>query len=199
MEIFGPDRAFLPATLDGLFQGNEDGLELGLLRVLPDVKDPVGRRVLLMDPSKQDSSRFERVQMVQSVWYGIHAVLEDEETQKRGVLCMACPRHARLSQFDSKLDQMIVESVKGYLPIRISCIAICHPPSFFRIIWPIVRVFLGSRLRKRVHVFGGSDDSVVKKLEALLKLSPDQIPELIGGKLKLNHLAWLEERRAAGK
>ena len=59
-------------------------------------------------------------------------------------------------------------------------------------------MFLGSRLRKRVHVYGGSDEAVVKKVGSL-GFSKDQIPELIGGNLKLNHTAWLEERHQAGK
>ena len=198
-------------------------MEQGLVSVLPGVKDPQGRGVLLMDPSKQDASRFQRVQVVQAFWYAVHAILESEDTQKRGVICLACPRHAKFSQFDSKVDQMIIEvcaaiakccwwistyffsysqpilqSVKGCLPLRISCISICHPPSFFRVIWPIVRVFLGSRLRKRVNVFCGSDEAVVKKIEGF-GLTKDQIPELIGGNLKLENKAWLEERQRHGK
>ena len=98
LEIFGPDKAFLPVTQDGLFQGNKDGMELGLVTLLPGVKDPNGRGVMLMDPSKQDASRFQRVQMVQSLWYVVHAVLENEDTQKKGVICLACPRNAKFSQ-----------------------------------------------------------------------------------------------------
>ena len=59
-------------------------------------------------------------------------------------------------------------------------------------------MFLGSRLRKRVRVYGGSDVAVVKKVGSL-GLTKDQVPELIGGNLKLNHTAWLQERRNAGK
>ena len=136
--------------------------------------------------------------MVQAFWYCIHAALEDEETQKSGLLCVACPRHAKFKQFDPTLNQMLMDAIKGILPVRITCITICHPPTFFRVIWPVIKILMGSRLRKRVKVFSGSDESVVKQIESI-GLAKNQVPELIGGTLKVDHLAWLEGRKRASK
>lgn len=198
LELFGPEKAFLPLTHESLSEGTKAAIERGFVTVLPGVKDPDGRGVVLVDPSRIDSSKFERVDMVRGFWYSIHAILEEESTQKRGMIALVCPRNAKLSKFDSKLDQMIMESIKGCLPLRMSCIAICHPPSFFRIIWPIVSVIMGARLRKRVKVFMGKDEDVVGKVESI-GLTRDQIPELIGGNFKVDRKAWLEGRIQEGK
>ena len=88
--------------------------------------------------------------------------------------------------------------MRGALPVRITCISICHPPPFFRLIWPVIKVIMGDRVRKRVRVIGGSGESVVKQCENI-GLSKDKIPELIGGTLKVDHVGWLEGRKKAGK
>ena len=79
--------------------------------------------------------------------------------------------------------------------MRISCIAICHPPSFFNIVWPVVKVFFGSRLRKRMFLAGGGvhhdDEAAVQKLKEKVGLTPEQIPQLIGGTLHLTPDDWL--------
>lgn len=181
-----------------MFSGNDEGLALGFATLLPGIKGPGGRAVVFVDPSKNDPS-IDRIKIVQQLWYTVHAALEDEETQKKGLIIMACPRNAKFKQFDSKLMKLNMGSMKGALPVRISCISICHPPSFFRLIWPIAKLVMGDRVRQRVKVIGGSDESVTKQCEESIGLPKDCVPELIGGTLKVDHPAWLETRKKAGK
>ena len=198
MFFFGSEKAFLPLTQAGMFAGNDEGLALGFATLLPGIKGPGGRAVVLADPSKNDSSKATRIQMAQQLWYTVHAALEDEETQKNGLIILACPRNAKFKQFDSKLLKLNMGSMKGALPVRISCISICHPPSFFRLIWPVAKLIMGDRVRQRVKVMGGSNESVMKQCESI-GLPKECVPELIGGTLKVDHLAWLEARKKAGK
>lgn len=198
LELFGPDKAFLPLTLEGMFSDNEDGINLGLATLLPGVKGPAGRSVVLFDPALQDASKYTRAQMVKAFWYIIFSALEDENAAKHGIFFISCTKNVKFSQFDPKLNKMIIGSMQGCLPVRISCIAICYPPTFFRAIWPVIKAIMGSRLRKRIKVMSGSDESVVKQLEAI-GLAKEQLPELLGGTLKVDHIAWLKTHKQAGK
>ena len=172
LELFGPDKAFLPMTLGGLFSDSQLGLQAGLSTVLPHdiVKDPDERSVILYDPSRQDnSSRESRLAMVKALWYCIHAALLDNEiTQRKGMIGLVCPRNAGLREFDPRVDKLVMESVQGILPIRISCVVVCHPPAVFGFVWSIVQLFLTDHIRKRVQIFRGTDDQVVQQLHARL-------------------------------
>ena len=170
---------------------------MGFMRVVP-ARDPSGRSILHVDPSLQDGSKYERESMCRSLWYMLHAVLEDEETQKKGVIFTVYPHRAKLSQFDRALARMNMESIKGCIPVRMTGIHICHPPSFFQIIFPIFKIFMGERLRKRVRVHGGSESHVLDRLTGF-GLTKDKLPSDLGGKLVLDHEGWLDERKSKQK
>lgn len=198
LEIFGPDRAFLPLTQAQALKDDSVALGMDFSRLVVGSEDSIGRGVIFIDPSKVDHSKYTRESMVRSVWYMIHAALEKESTQRFGIVAISFPKNAKFSQFDRHLDAMITDSLKGYLPLRLSAIHICHPPAFLLIIFPIIKIFLGERLRKRVRVHGGSVEHVLDRL-ATFGLTKDKLPSDIGGDIVLDKKAWLESRMAKGK
>jgi hypothetical protein len=198
LELFGPEKAFLPLHLDKALREDTYPMSLEYIRLLPVKADPSGRSVIIVDPSKQEGSKYARESMVRVVWYMIHAALEDEETQKKGIVVIANPKNAKFSQFDQKQDSMIVASLKGILPMRLSEIHICNPPYFFRILFPIVKIFLGERLRKRVNVHSGSDEKMLDRLDKF-GLKREDLPSDLGGQIVLDHDGWLEDRKHDGK
>jgi hypothetical protein len=76
--------------------------------------------------------------------------------------------------------------------------SICHPPALFSVIGPLINLFLGERLRKRVKVeSGGSDERDLEKLTNY-DLTKDRVPsELVGGHTVLDHKNWLLDRKAS--
>jgi hypothetical protein len=142
ISLFGPVKAFLPMTLDGALKDDEVALSIGFARLVP-AKDPVGRSIVFVDPSKLDSSKYERESMVRALWYVLHAALENVDAQKMGCIMMGYPKNAHISQVDRSLMKMNMESIRGCIPVRISAFFLCHPPTFFAVIFPIIKLFLG--------------------------------------------------------
>jgi hypothetical protein len=195
--IFGPDRAFLPLTQDQALKDDAVAMGFGFFQLTP-CKDPSGRSIIFVDPSRQDKTKYERESMARSMWYVMHAALEDSETQKKGLVAMAYPKKAKFAQLDRGLAKLNMESIKGCVPVRMSVVHLCHPPTFFRIVFPIFKVFMGERIVKRFRVHAGPDESVLEKL-ATFGLTKDFVPSELGGNIVLDHKAWLSDRKADGK
>jgi CRAL/TRIO domain len=202
VDIFGPDRAFLPLTLKegGALQDNDTHTAFGLgVMTLLQAKDPTGRSIIYFDPGRQDKSLYgnHRI-LVRTFWYVVHAALEDEETQRKGIVVISDPGRAKFSQFDSKVVQLMIGSFRGGLPVRLSAIHIVHPPAFISFIWPVVNLFLGKRLRQRVRVHSGKEEKVLEELEAKFGLTKAMLPTTIGGMVELRHQQWLASRSSSG-
>lgn len=141
--MFGQDKAFLPMTLDGALKDDHISLGVGFARLVVPAKDPAGRSIIFADPSKLDSTKYDRESMVRATWYVMHAALESVDAQKMGVVMVAYPKHVHITQVDRKLMKLNMESIKGCIPVRLAAFQICHPPEIFSIIFPLIKLFLG--------------------------------------------------------
>ena len=201
VELFGQDKAFLPLTLgdDGPFRDDDASLKIGFMR-LTHKRDPAGRPILFADPSRlpSDQSSYDDESMCRALWYVMHSAIEDETTQRKGSVIVAFPKNAKFAQFNRKLVQMNGESIKGCIPIRLSAVHICHPPVFFDLIFPIIKLIMGAKLRKKIKVNSGSDEKIVKKMENQFGITSDKLPTEMGGTLVLDHEQWLKERLENG-
>jgi len=195
LDLFGEDRAFKPLTLSSIY-ANEDevALKRGFLNLLPDT-DESGRGLLFADPSKLDPTKYEREMMVRVLWYILHAALENESTQQKGIIIMAHPRHAKFSNLDRTLMKMNVDSLRGCLPVRLSVFYIVHPPSFFKLIFPFIKLIVGSRLKQRIKLCSGTDENVLNNFKEF-GISEESLPTDIGGKYQLDLIQWIEKRRS---
>jgi CRAL/TRIO domain len=198
VEIFGAERAFLPLSLQSGALDKDDiaALRHGFVRLVP-TKDPAGRAILFADPSRQEANKNNRLRTVRAMWYVMHVALEDVETQKVGVVLISDPRRAKFSQTDSKLDQLMISSIRGCLPVRVSGMHLCHMPTFFSIIFPIIKVFLGKKLRQRIILHQGSVEHVLDRLQ-VYGLTRDKLPDQLGGTVPLDQEKWVEDRMKAG-
>jgi len=199
IEIFGEERGFLPLNLEGALKGDEKALQIAYLRPTHE-KDDAGRAILFVDPSRMplDKKTLDRKSMGRAFWYYIHAALEDEDVQRKGFVILAYGEKVKFSHYDQPMDKINMSSIKGCLPVRIAAFHVCHPPTFFSVIFPIMKVFLGERLRKRVKLHTGSHDDVNEILEVKFGVERGKLPTEMGGANVLDHMKWLETRRAAG-
>lgn len=186
-------------TLDKALADDEVALKFAFARIVVGATDPSGRTIMFADPSRQDKTKYTRPSMTRAVWYVIHAALENKTTQQKGLVMIAYPRKAKMSQIDRPQMKMNLESIQGILPLRISCILMCHPPTFFAIVFSFIQLFMAARTKKRLQVLSGSDEKVLKALEEKFGLTKACLPSDIGGHIVLDSDMWYEERRREGK
>lgn len=197
--LFGPIKAFEPMTFKGALRHDEDAAKLGVFNVLPGT-DSEGRKVVWVDgsafPTKYDE-KVSRESLCRFMWYCYHCLLsESETTQKHGVVALFFNRKTmHLNQFDRQRTKLSVKSVKGCLPVRLKAIHLCQPPTWFSVAFPIVKIFLGERLRKRVCLHKGETNGKVFESLSAHGLSKDIIPTDIGGSVVYDHVEWFEERK----
>ena len=195
IEIFGQDRAFLPMTLNGALQDDDVALQMGMAQLVG-TKDSTGRTIFLFDPAKQDRTLYSRKSMARVFWYVIHAALECDDAQQKGVIFISYAKDVKFSQFDRGLIGILGPSIKGSLPIRLAAMHICYPPTFFNIVFSVISFFLGEKLRKRVRNHGSTN--VPDKL-AEFGLTADILPVQLDGTVNMDLSKWVVERKTAGK
>mmetsp|Transcript_14728 Transcript_14728/g.30362 ORF Transcript_14728/g.30362 Transcript_14728/m.30362 type:complete len:289 (-) Transcript_14728:355-1221(-) len=198
IEIFGPERAYLPLTLDGALKDDWTALTTNFIQIIPGVRDAMGRSIIYVDSSKQDKTKYEKYSMVRTFWYMLHAAVESEEAQQHGVVVMLFPHNAKISQFDRELLKINIVSLQGVIPIRASAIHLCRPPSFFKLVLVFVRLMTSKRTQKRMLVHFGDEKTVLEKI-ANYGLDKDMVPTDLGGNVKLDVVSWLEQRKSEGK
>lgn len=194
LSVFGPEKAFLPLTLEGALKDDEVALSTGFISLVGDQKDSSGRSIFFGDPLKQNFDAYSTQSMIRAAWYILHAALENEGTQKKGLLVLADLKGASLSVIDHELIRVVALSAMGCIPIRISGLHGCYPPKVFWVILPILKVLLGERLSKRIKIHSGSNETVLANL-AKYGLEANAHPTQIGGDLVVNMDEWLEKRR----
>ena len=199
VELFG-DKAFLPMTLDGALRDDWDALKLGIWRLAG--YDTSGRaRIVFADPSLHDTNVCSIDAVARANWYVIHAALEDELTRRDGVVFVNYPARLRFSQLSPQLAKLSLGS--ELLPVRIRGFHIVNPPKLFtKIVFPIIKAaakLVSQQFHDMLAVHSGSDEEVIEELKKA-GISRSALPtDMPGGTLGIDHVAWLEERRAIGR
>lgn len=130
--------------------------------------------------------------MGRACWHVFHGALHDnEEAQKKGVIILADLSGFQMTQFDRKFVKMIMKSVQGRMPIRLSCVHICHPPSFLQLVMPFVMAVVHERVQKRLKFhFGRLTDQLTEDLSQY-RLSESNLPISLGGTDSANTAKWI--------
>lgn len=223
IDLFGENRAFKPIHLGGdgalssdgsehdgadrsadeaMVQHTLKGLNLGFIRPTQ-THDAGGRAILFVNPSRlagyNKNNSDERMGVARALWYVMHNAIEGNDTvQKLGMIAVAHPQHVKPSVIDRKLMKLNMESLSGCIPVRMGGFHICHPPWFFgKIVFPIMRVVMPERMRKRVRVHSGSEEKVLDNLKDF-GLGREVLPSEIGGDVILDTDSWLQEMKSRG-
>ena len=189
LEVFGPDKAFLPILdlgTNGALKDNHKELKHGYVRsATPGTcQDPDGRAIFFIDGTKLDDARDDpeiTVEgMIRATWYQVHAGLLSESAQRKGFVVLY--RSVRsLKALRKSPAKSIAASIRGALPIRLAAIHIIDPPPLVSILIRLARSVIGKAIQNRMYVH--DFESHEKILENLSKygLDRNQLPNELGG------------------
>jgi CRAL/TRIO domain len=197
VHIFGPIKAFQRLCLDEALRDDTVALNMGLA-TLTLTKDESGRNIIYADPTKQDIGAYTTESMARVIWYVLHAALEDETTQKKGVIIVVDLRIVKLSLFDRELVRILAGSVQGCIPVRLSGLHGTSPPRIFGVIFPFIKALLGERIGKRIRIHSSHNLEHVQEGLAKYGMPLEVIPTQLGGGAKICHQSWLKQLRIDG-
>ena len=191
--LFG-NKAFLPMSLDRALQ---DDIET--MKTIPEAyfatgKDDHGRIVLFSNKNRIDFSHHDRMSVNRCVWYHIHIHLEDIQVQKRGVVSVGLFRINSPNQFDRIQVKMFIVSMRDALPIKWICLHICHAPTFFNFVFPMLKFLMGKEIRLRTKTHYGSEEKILLELERY-GIQRSLIMKSIGGMYDLKMEEWLNHQQ----
>lgn len=196
LETFGPDKAFTPLTLTSALRDDTIPLYLSSMQIIR--RQSPSRDILYFDPSKLDKTLYTRDSACRALWYWFHAMLEDEQVQKRGIIILNYNANFSLRNRDPTLTKLCLRTVQGILPIRMSAIHGCHAPLMYSCLISFILVFVGERVRQRILAHNGSQESVLCTLRTTYGIQLEDIPTDMGGNRVLDVAAWLNERKRDG-
>jgi CRAL/TRIO domain len=197
VEVFGPIKAFQRLSLDEALSDDTLARETGLV-ALTLTKDESGRNILFADPTKQRIGAYSTASMARVIWYMLHAALEDEMSQKRGVIVLVDLRIIKLSFLDTELVRILAASVQGCIPIRLSGLHGTSPPRIFGVMFPVIKKLLGERLGKRIRIHSSHKLEEVQAGLANYGMPLKVIPTQLGGGAEVCHESWLKQQRING-
>ena len=85
--------------------------------------------------------------------------LKGEQTQLNGVCVFHDFSGVTLANLDREIPKRMFKLLSGKLPVRLGAIYILDPPWFVSyIVFPILKLFMPSKLRSRIHLVYGKEN-----------------------------------------
>ena len=196
LQLFGPACLGRPITQQDLNVDDQAALNAGHLQLLP-TRDRAGRVVFcdlqnLFKPAKTGLNQ------IRAYIYMILSAVEDEETQKRGLVVILY----HMGKINTNLDQDVMQegSISDqWLPIRFSAIHECLDHPMMKVISKIIAMTTGPDFRARFRVHEGTHTECQYKL-LTFGIPIDMFPITSQGELKRSsHKQFLARRRAKEK
>mmetsp|Transcript_33886 Transcript_33886/g.74340 ORF Transcript_33886/g.74340 Transcript_33886/m.74340 type:complete len:637 (+) Transcript_33886:221-2131(+) len=193
LDLWGPDRCFLPMTLAGAMRDEvEPMVNRCLNQVLP-VTDTSGRAIIFGCPNRRNFSEYSIEQEFMALVYLFETIIENPDLRMRGIVCLVDGRGIERKHVSKKLLRFARE-IELSLPICLRAIHMCHPSTvLYYVIQPVVRHFMGKEFRLRNKLHYGSEAKVLSDLEAYC-LPRDRVPRELGGNVDLDLNMWVTER-----
>ena len=131
---------------------------------------------------------------MRSLWFIAHALLENQQVQKNGVVTLLVPKEAgNESSNDPKIVRFIFRDL-GILPIRIQAFHHVLESQTLKFMRDITLFALGPSLRARYREHLVRVCDLAKELEPY-GIDADILPADLGGTSDFNYESWLQAQR----
>ena len=193
-DLFGPDRCYLPMTLDGAMQDEVDNLvNRGVVQLLP-VPDKSGRAIVYSDLTRRDLSKYSSKQECMAFFYFQEVIAEDLDSLRAGFISLHNSFGIGKSAFNKPQRELAARS-DDFSSLICRALHVVNPsPIVHHFILPIVKNLFGKSLRLRVATHIGPPDKILRQLEQY-RLPQECIPVELGGSLQYDMEEWVTKRR----
>ena len=192
-DFFGPDRCFLPMTLNGAMQDEVDNLVNRCIVQLLPVPDKSGRHIVYSDLTRRDFSKYSTKQECMAFFYFYEVIAEDLDSLRAGFISLHNSFGITKSSFNKSAREFAARS-DDFSPLVCRALHVVNPsPIVHHLILPIVKNLFGKSLRLRVATHRGPPDKILRQLEHY-RLPKECIPVELGGSLQLDMKEWVTKR-----
>eukprot|EP00549_Striatella_unipunctata_P019628 CAMPEP_0118706328 /NCGR_PEP_ID=MMETSP0800-20121206/20490_1 /TAXON_ID=210618 ORGANISM="Striatella unipunctata, Strain CCMP2910" /NCGR_SAMPLE_ID=MMETSP0800 /ASSEMBLY_ACC=CAM_ASM_000638 /LENGTH=349 /DNA_ID=CAMNT_0006608837 /DNA_START=74 /DNA_END=1123 /DNA_ORIENTATION=+ len=197
LAIFGPEKCYMPMTINGALCDDWEALSCGGCMILPGT-DSSGRRFFFVDPTKIKFDTYTQEQLLRAWWYYLEALLDtDESVAEKGAVEIVFTYHAKGPDFRPVFRKTILLQ-QSIIPIRFAAVhSFIRPGLVYSIFGPLFKLLLDKRMRSRMVEHTGSMLGMAMELQKY-GIGKEVIPEEMGGELNFDVTAWLEVQKKNG-
>mmetsp|Transcript_21270 Transcript_21270/g.32723 ORF Transcript_21270/g.32723 Transcript_21270/m.32723 type:complete len:312 (+) Transcript_21270:134-1069(+) len=194
VDLFGLDRAFRKLSLQDLEEEDQIGLLNGGIRALPE-RDEAGRGLLFSYRTLWDNrGGTSHKSMSRVLWYMCHALVEDVEVQRHGIILLAVNLMDSATTQDAKLNRICWRDAQHALPVLLQgSHQLVHNQVMSRLLETTLYA-AGSRIQNRFILHKVKCLEMAGELEEY-GISATDVPPELGGTLDFDYASWVEERR----
>ncbi|CAG5125676.1 unnamed protein product [Candidula unifasciata] len=154
-------------------------LEDGTVEVLKQ-RDNNGCKVIVIRPGNWNPDHYPFTEVPKAVFLLMWKILEDEETQVSGIhlinnLAGFTLKHA--AHFNPGIAKTFMGIIQDVLPLRLKRYDFVNEPTFFDVVFAIIKQFMKDKLVKRIVMNGDKFDKIHSTIP------PEFLPTDLGGQL----------------
>jgi hypothetical protein len=116
-------------------------------------------------------------ELIRSLIYLLERMVEKEKSSTEGISFMANMDNWTMSNFSINYAKTFFDTMQGRFPCRIRLFLIVNPPSWFSMIWRLIRPMMSSSFASKVFL------PTKEELPSFIQGNEDEIPQEFGGKL----------------
>lgn len=112
-----------------------------------------GHDMFYMRPSRYFPKKTSVKKIINNLVYVMNTLLEKEHAQKEGIGFIACMDDWKMKNFDVNYCYQFMMALQGAMvPVKVQLFLIVNPPSWFGVIWRIMKPMLAPSFRKKVKI-----------------------------------------------
>ena len=150
-------QKFDPRYLELTVASMEGQLRSKTLFVVPGLQSSEGHDVFYMRPGRYFPKETSTQSIIDNLAYCMQTMVEKEKACTEGIAFVANMKDWTMGNFSMSYCLEFMKMLQGRSPVRVRMFVIADPPSWFNIIWKIMKGMLASDFRKKVHIIPRSE------------------------------------------